>query len=247
MDFFVLMSSVAGIYGARGASGYAAGNTFEDGLARYRIALGEKAVSFDLGMFLSVGVLKDNLALREKMLASTVFQQITESDLHALLDIYCNPSLDEIPLLRSQTVVGMTPKLREKGMTTTEWIRRPFYQHMTLVEGTDAGIPGKAEHTNFAALFANAGSVADVTVAVTEQLKNKLSKMLSLPLADIDVDKPIHQYGVDSLAAVELRNWFSRELRAEVAIFDILGGANIASAVGLAVRKSDYRRAEWGS
>ncbi|KAF4179877.1 hypothetical protein CNMCM7927_001594 [Aspergillus lentulus] len=247
MNFFVLMSSVAGIYGARGASGYAAGNTFEDGLARYRIALGEKAVSFDLGMFLSVGVLKDNLALREKMLASTVFHQITESDLHALLDIYCNPSLDAIPLLKSQTVVGMTPKLREKGMTTTEWIKRPFYQHMTLVEGTDAGIPGKAEHTNFAALFANAGSVADVTAAVTEQLKNKLSKMLSLPLADIDVDKPIHQYGVDSLAAVELRNWFSRELRADVAIFDILGGANIASAVGLAVRKSEYRKGEWGS
>ncbi|GIJ99437.1 type I iterative polyketide synthase [Aspergillus viridinutans] len=247
MNFFVLMSSVAGIYGARGASGYAAGNTFEDGLARYRIALGEKAVSFDLGMFLSVGVLKDNLALREKMLASTVFHQITESDLHALLDIYCNPSLDEIPLLRSQTVVGMTPKLREKGMTTTEWIKRPFYQHMTLVEGTDAGIPGKAEHTNFAALFANAGSAVDVTAAVTEQLKIKLSKMLSLPLAEIDVDKPIHQYGVDSLAAVELRNWFSRELRADVAVFDILGGANIASAVGLAVQKSDYRRAEWGS
>ncbi|GIC84422.1 type I polyketide synthase [Aspergillus udagawae] len=247
MNFFVLMSSVAGIYGARGASGYAAGNTFEDGLARYRIALGEKAVSFDLGMFLSVGVLKDNLALREKTLASTVFQQITESDLHALLDVYCNPSLDEVPLLRSQTVVGMTPKLREKGMTTTEWIKRPFYQHMTLVEGTEAGISGKAEHTNFAALFANAGSEADVTAAVTEQLKIKLSKMLSLPLAEIDVEKPIHQYGVDSLAAVELRNWFSRELRADVAIFDILGGANIASAVGLAVRKSDYRRAEWGS
>ncbi|RHZ54154.1 type I polyketide synthase [Aspergillus thermomutatus] len=247
MNFFVLMSSVAGVYGARGASGYAAGNTFEDGLARYRVALGEKAVSFDLGMFLSVGVLKDNLALREKTLASSVFQQITESDLHALLDIYCNPSLDEVPLLRSQTVVGMTPKMREKGMTTTEWIKRPFYQHMTLVEGTDAGIPGKAEHTNFAALFANAGSVADVTGAVTEQLRVKLSKMLSLPLAEIDVDKPIHQYGVDSLAAVELRNWFSKELRADVAIFDILGGANIASAVGLAVRKSDYRRAEWGS
>ncbi|KAF7128246.1 hypothetical protein CNMCM5793_002788 [Aspergillus hiratsukae] len=247
MNFFVLMSSVGGIYGARGASGYAAGNTFEDGLARYRIAQGEKAVSFDLGMFLSVGVLKDNLALREKTLANSVFQQITETDLHALLDIYCNPSLDEIPLLRSQTVVGMTPKMREKGMTTTEWIKRPFYQHMTLVEGTDAGIPGKAEQTNFAALFASAGSIADVTAAVTEQLKIKLSKMLSLPLAEIDVDKPIHQYGVDSLAAVELRNWFSRELRADVAIFDILGGANIASAVGLAVRKSDYRRAEWGS
>ncbi|KAH2773310.1 hypothetical protein KXW10_002572 [Aspergillus fumigatus] len=245
MNFFVLMSSVAGIYGARGASGYAAGNTFEDSLARYRVAMGEKAVSFDLGMFLNVGVLKDNLALRERTLASTVFQQITESDLHALLDIYCNPSLDEIPLLKSQVVVGMTPKLREKGMTTTEWIRRPFYQHMTLAEGTDAGILGKAEHTNFAALFASAGSVADITAAVTEQLKIKLSKMLSLPLTEIDVDKPIHQYGVDSLAAVELRNWFSRELRADIAIFDILGGANIASAVGLAVRKSDYRRAEW--
>jgi hypothetical protein len=64
--------------------------------------------------------------------------------------------------------------------------------------------------------------------------------MLSISPGELDLDKPIHQYGVDSLTAVELRNWFSREMRADVAIFDILGGASISSVVTLAVGKSEY-------
>ena len=35
----------------------------------------------------------------------------------------------------------------------------------------------------------------------------------------------MHTYGVDSLVAVELRNWFSRSLKLDVAIFDIVGGS----------------------
>ena len=33
----------------------------------------------------------------------------------------------------------------------------------------------------------------------------------------------MHAYGVDSLVAVELRNWFSQVLEADVAVFEILG------------------------
>ena len=44
------------------------------------------------------------------------------------------------------------------------------------------------------------------------------------PAGDVDTGKPLYAYGVDSLLAVELRNWFGKEIGAEVAIFDIMGG-----------------------
>lgn len=242
LDFFVLMSSVAGITGARGESGYASGNTFKDGLARYRIGIGEKAVSLDLGLFLSAGFFKENEDARKRFLANSVLHPITESDLHALLDIYCNPALTHIPIEKSQVVVGIQPKVREMGMNTTEWMQRPMFRHLAAHGPSSSSATNSTNSTNFAAVFATAKSLDEVTTILKQEMRSKLSRMLSVSADEIDLDKPIHQYGVDSLAAVELRNWFGRELRADIAIFDILGGASIGSVVALAVGKSDYRR-----
>ena len=56
LDFFVLLSSSAGVMGARGQANYNAGNGFQDSLAHYRRKNGHAAVSLDLGIILGAGV-----------------------------------------------------------------------------------------------------------------------------------------------------------------------------------------------
>lgn len=65
MDFFVLLSSLSGVVGLHGQSNYACGNTYQDGLARYRTGRGEKAVSLDLGAILSVGYVAERERLAD--------------------------------------------------------------------------------------------------------------------------------------------------------------------------------------
>ncbi|KAI1676032.1 Polyketide synthase [Pyrenophora tritici-repentis] len=61
MDFMVFLSSMSGVIGNPAQANYAAGNTFEDALARHRAANGLKGVSFDLGLVLEAGWASDNL------------------------------------------------------------------------------------------------------------------------------------------------------------------------------------------
>ena len=48
-----------------------------------------------------------------------------------------------------------------------------------------------------------------------------------MPAEDINPTRAISSYGGDSLAAVELRNWFARSLGASVGVMEILSGKSI--------------------
>lgn len=60
--------------------------------------------------------------------------------------------------------------------------------------------------------------------------------------AEIDVDKPIYAQGVDSLVAIEIRNWFARVVEADVAVFEILGSASLAAVGALAAGRCRFLR-----
>lgn len=61
LDFFVMLSSITSIVGNRGQAKYAAGNAYQDALARQLVAQGVKAVSINLGTIKTVGYVAENM------------------------------------------------------------------------------------------------------------------------------------------------------------------------------------------
>nr|ANM86508.1 putative type I PKS [Cladonia uncialis subsp. uncialis] len=249
LDFFIMLSCVVGIHGSAGQANYASGGTYQDSLARHRISKGQKATVLDLGWMASDGMITESDFLSKAFKTSGVMMRIDSTEYLALLDYYCSPAREVATPLASQIMVGLeTPAaLQAKGADVPALLQRPTFRHMHPmgIDETFTAIGSSEGTTDYAVAFTNAGSAAEAGEVVVESLTQKLSKALSIPPGDTDTSKPLHSYGVDSLLAVELRSWFAKELKADVVIFEIMGGASFAAVAAVVASKSSFRQASW--
>lgn len=90
-------------------------------------------------------------------------------------------------------------------------------------------------------------TLQDASVLLVEALSNKLADIFNIELSEIDVALPLSRYGVDSLVAVELRNWLSGAIKAKVSVFEILQSASLTEFAGLLAIKSEYMSSKVGA
>lgn len=247
MDFFIFLSSVSGIFGNVGQSNYAAGNTYMDALAHHRVANGEKAVSINLGWMADEGAVSEQERLQAVFSAAGFLSPISQATFHALMEYYCNPHL-ELDDASCQVVIGieLPSTIESKGKQAPYWMQRATFRalyHMDM--GSTAAKGSKGTVVNYAALFAQTTSAAEAGDIVLGALVAKVAKALSISWEDIEAQKPLSAYGIDSLLAVELRNWFAKEWHADIPIFDIMGAPNMSALSVNVAGKSKYKLETW--
>ena len=167
---------------------------------------------------------------------------LREEDLFALLDIYCSGA--KAP---TQAILGISGFIGDES--SKYFLRKPMLRTLALeTDNADAalGDTQSKQSLDMSAVFSKASSLDEAAAAVNEALLRKLSATLALSREELDADTPLHPYGVDSLVAVELRNWFIKEVHAELAIFDILGSATTRTASRLAAVKTRFKTGGWG-
>ncbi|XXG95634.1 hypothetical protein Hte_001902 [Hypoxylon texense] len=247
VDFFIQLSSLAGIYGSIGQSNYAAGCTFQDDLARFRMAEGRKAVSLDLGWMSTSGVIAENEQYQRLREHAGDMRRVEDAELTALLDIYCDPKATESC---TQVLVGVqTPAdQRAQGIHSIGYAqRRPLFAGFPSQVATQVGEEEAAgsSQEDAARLFRLAPEREARAGVVVKALARKLARSINIAAEDVDSAKTLPDYGVDSLMAVELRNWFRADFQAQVAVFDIMGSAaNIADIGVLIANRSEVGLAE---
>lgn len=247
MDFFVMLSSAISIFGNAGQANYAAGNTFQDALARQRVANGEKAVAIDLGMVLGEGFVAERKDVHQRVMQFDLVDPISLRDLFAMLDYYCNPAVKLDSPAASQIITGLQlPTLIHKaGREIPAVMRRPLFSAMHQVLPGMESTGTAAAVTNIAAIFEESETAEIAGAAVAEALKSKLCKILGLEVDSRTIHERMDSFGVDSLIALEIRNWMAKEMRADLALYEILGDVKLIDTGITAARKSDFRPARW--
>ncbi|KAF2490207.1 hypothetical protein BU16DRAFT_470125 [Lophium mytilinum] len=234
LTFFIMLSSCCGIIGNRGQANYAAGNTYQDALAHHRRSKGLAATTLDLGAMLGVGYIAENQdKAAGSQLGNLAFASdaIREDEFHALLEYHMDArnSLRE-DLEKTQVAIGLgsSASYKWKGMPEPGFMKYPLFTQLHVMSESTSNEGEEDSSLNTKANLRAAKSFEEATTTIVDAVVRKLSSVMSLPVEDFDPSKPIHHYGVDSLVAVEFRNWFSKDLGADIPVLDIMGNDSIA-------------------
>ncbi|KAI0014964.1 putative polyketide synthase [Xylariomycetidae sp. FL0641] len=246
LDFFVMLSSISGLGGNAGQANYAAGGSFQDALARHRASQGLPGVSIDLGMVNSVGVLAEaKSAAAVKHLTRTGLRALEEGEVLRLIESAIRQPRRDAHA--SQVVTGIPPTF-VRSTSSAFWNRDIRFLPLERAdEGTTAAAangsgatPGSVAHTQ--GLLTAVKTTAEAKNTVKQVLVAKLALEFSRPEADIDPALALTEIGVDSLIAVELRNWIVTAMDANCSIFDIMQSPSLAVLVDKLVGKSRLLR-----
>jgi NADPH:quinone reductase-like Zn-dependent oxidoreductase/NAD(P)-dependent dehydrogenase (short-subunit alcohol dehydrogenase family) len=228
LDFMIFGSSISGLIGNPGQAQYCAGNTYQDALAHYRRAQGLKAVSVNLGIMLDVGILAESDTHNFKQWEDVL--GIRPPAFHALMKSVINGQQNkrggkDCP---AQICVGLghADIIATHRLPNPPWFGNIQFGPLTVpstsasTSSDDEGA-GASVASKLAKVANNNDHVAAVDI-ITGAIVNKLADILRILPSEIDPTRPLYSYGVDSLVALEVRNWITRELKANMALLDIL-------------------------
>lgn len=220
VDFFIMLASASGILGNPGQSAYAASNSFLDAFARYRRDLGLPASSIDIGLLQDVGYVAKHVS-NEAVLEALVHDRINEQELHALVKAACadkNPECDYV-----QTITGVR---LIAGKPLPFWAQEARVSHILRGIATTK-VSSDADTVSIRSTLKHCTSREKAIQILSDTLVRKLSAISLIPPEEFDLSKSMDAYGIDSLVAVEVRNWMANELGVNLSLLEFMKITNL--------------------
>ncbi|KAJ0120167.1 polyketide synthase [Diaporthe amygdali] len=243
LDFFILLGSFSGMVGQPGQANYAASNTFLNSFVQYRHGLGLPASALEMGPISDVGYVAESPAILESMKAMSTYAISEQEYLDALqLAILRSPALpfDTDKAFTNPSVIGVglrsTTPLDDLGnrLVWRRDIRLSIYRNLEEVGSSASAVSGSRNDAIKHLLSPEHVSDHMTISKLALEIGRTLCGFLMQQEEDIALDKPLSGLGVDSLVAIELRNWCRQHLSLEVSVLEIMQ-SNLETLARLAV------------
>lgn len=253
MDFFVNFASVGGTFGYYGQSNYASGNTFLDAFVQYRQSQGLAASVMDIGPVDDVGYVSRTPATREALLGTLETLLTEQNFLNNLQLAIARSSPAFAPPKATGSLAGYMNQAHivqscESKMPIMDpkngsmWKRDPRMAIYRNIQKTSAS--DKTEVTNHLKQFLTSvmtkpGKFDDKESAefIAKELALCISNFLMKRDDEIDTSLSLAEAGVDSLIAIEVRNWWKQNLGVEISVLELMNGGSIEQLGDMAAKR----------
>jgi acyl carrier protein len=192
LDFFVMFSSIAGIFPQPGHGSYSAANSFLDAFAGYRRGLGLPATSINWAGWLGLGLAQETGTSRTIEAYDTEgFGSFEREEALAVLG----------EALRAKPVQALASRLDVETLSKQERELPLLREILGDRDGARKGMAG-GEHPALEELAA-AATYAEKLLRLEALLRAETSRVLKLAPERIAANQPFGQMGIDSLMALE--------------------------------------------
>ncbi|GAB1210906.1 hypothetical protein ATERTT37_000016 [Aspergillus terreus] len=243
LDFFVMFSSIVAVMGNPGQANYSAANCYLQALAQQRVASGLAASTIDIGAVYGVGFVTRAELEEDFNAIRFMFDSVEEHELHTLFAeavvagrraVHQQEQqrkfatvLDMADLELTTGIPPLDPALKDRITFFDDPrignLKIPEYRGAKAGEGA-AGSKGSVKEQ-----LLQATNLDQVRQIVIDGLSAKLQVTLQIPDGEsVHPTIPLIDQGVDSLGAVTVGTWFSKQLYLDLPLLKVLGGASIA-------------------
>lgn len=217
LDFFVCLSSIAGIIGSRGQANYNAGNTYQDALMHHRAASGLVATSINLSLVVGIGVSTER---------DEVFQLLKDGGLLGMDETDVLNVVKAAISGRASTQVALGAstggQLLKQDANDPYWFADSRFAVLSQLDRQGASANGSNNAQDWKKLVAAATSKDEVYDIVLAQVLEGVSRIIKTDVEDMDPRKSLPALGIDSLVGIEIRTWLLKEFQADLSVFDIV-------------------------
>ena len=218
LDFFVMFSSATSLLGSPRLAHYAAANAAIDALAQRRRAEGRPAMSVNWGFWSEVGMAARGAQDRKTLLRGV--EGISSADgLEAFGQLLRRDRIQAAVMRADWPQLWKSyPALR--GV--------PLFTH--LAQHEPASPKAAAEPTPASPLRGELLALAPPgrEPRLLAYLRDLAADVLGFPPETLEVDQPLHNLGVDSMMALELKNQVEADLGINVPLVHFLQGPSLA-------------------
>ncbi|KAJ5553023.1 type I iterative polyketide synthase [Penicillium frequentans] len=235
LDFFIALSSVAGVIGNRGQAAYAAANVFLDEFMSYRRSLNLPGTTIDLTAVSDAGYLADVDAKRlAEVLKNIGSDTMDEGEVLALFGAAITGDLGNS--CSGQSITGLSLGKTLDHFWAQDAKFSGLYESAKEKLGSGGGPSGPSVPLNVQ--LASAENKEAALHICYLALAAKLAQVLQISLEDMDPSVTVSSLGLDSLVAIEIRNWIAREANANVQVLELLSSGSLMALAEIILTKS---------
>ncbi|KAL9047293.1 MAG: hypothetical protein Q9214_000093 [Letrouitia sp. 1 TL-2023] len=236
LDFFTMTSSIVTMIGTASQGSYCAANAFQDVFARHRRSLGLPAQAFALGMILEVGFVSTLPEVQRSLIRNGVYGTGEVEFLKIFEASFIEQKSDprwaaSDPLAASHLLTGLEPvkldELYRQGLAAdfTWHTDARFGRLLQAIKDLSATTGTSKVDTGSVTELLKMASPDEFRKVVTGAILDRLGKLLFTPSEEMDPSKAVSEYGMDSMIAAELRNWFNKTFQTDVTFLELLNPA----------------------